>query len=261
MFATDFFGTKVLNTFNGTTALAQPRYYCGLFLSNPGKSGVTGNEIAYAGYTRPEITFIAPYADNNAINIRNSNDLLWGVAPSDVGIATHIGIFDSAISGSGNMWLFGELTLPLEIRANQQPSIYAGDVIYFITGNFSDTFKTRILNLMRGTNIPGFTPHLALFDGDPEAAGGELAGGSYARPEITFNAPSAQIGGQMQIQNTNLVRFPAPSTPWGLWAWDGIMDAIAGGNLVIKMPNPTPEILQKNYVPMVNPSDYKVAVI
>jgi len=194
------------------------------------------------------------------MNIRNVNDLLWAIAPSDVGTARFIGIFDSAVPGSGNMWLFGELTIPLEIRANQQPSIYAGDILYFSSGTFADAFQTRILNLLRGTNIPALAPHLALFDGNPQSGGGELSGGAYDRPAIAFNSPVAQPGGQMQIQNTAITRFPAPTTTWGLWAWDTIMDTDTGADMLIVMQNPNPETLQKNYVPMVNAGDYRVAI-
>ena len=158
------------------------------------------------------------------------------------------------------MLLYGELTAPLEIRARQQPSIYEGDVLYFILGDSSIWFKTRVLNLLRGEPLEGFVPHLALFDGDPEGTGTELSGASYARPDVEFSVPVEQVGGQSQIENTSVLRFPSPTTTWGNWAWDGLMTAPIGGNLVFKSQNPIPEILQRNYVPQVPAGEYKVEV-
>ena len=260
MYGSNFFNTMVLNTFNGVTAVGAGGLFCGLFISNPGKTGVAGNEVQGAWDTRQQINFGAPYETELTMNIANQNDLLWNTATSDAGTARFIGIFDSAVPGSGNMWLYGELAVHLDIKANQQPSVYAGEVMYMASGNFTRVFQTRMLNLLRGQNINGFTPYWALFDGDPEETGGELTGGGYVRPEISFNAPTQQAGGQMMISNTSDLRFPSPTTPWGLWAWDGIRNAQTGGDIVLKTQNMVPEILQKNYVPIVYAGEYRTAL-
>lgn len=260
MYATNFFETKILNTFNNILAVGATDLYVALFLTNPTETGAAGNEVNYTGYTRLKVSFTAPYAESGGMGVKNDKDLLWAKAPNDAGQAKYIGIYDSASIGSGNMWLYGELSIPLDIKANHQPSIYAGDILYYVVGSFSTAFKTKMLNTLRGQNISGFVPYLALYSGDPESSGAELSGGAYARPSIPFSSPAEQPGGQMQIQNTAVVKFPNPTAVWGNWAYDGIRDAATGGELILKSPNPTPEVLQRNYVPYINIGDYKVMI-
>lgn len=257
MFATHYFETRVLNTFRGTTLVGIGNLYCALFMSNPTDTGTAGIEVSYSGYIRLPFTFTNPSEQDGNIAVYNVENLLWEPAPSDVGQVRYIGIYDSPTAG--NMLLYGELTLPLEIRANQQPSIYANDILYYAEGDFSKDFKTRILNVLRNQALIGFTPYFALFSNNPKDGGVELSGGSYERAIITFSAPAIIASGASQIQNTNLVRFPSPTTAWGLWAFDGIMDAETAGNLVLYSQNPTPETIQKNYVPQANPGDLKIA--
>jgi hypothetical protein len=260
MYATQYFEAKILNTFNNITATGVGSLYVALFMSSPTNTGQAGVEVNYSGYTRQPVQFTAPYEESGGIGVRNNADLLWQPAPGDVGQARFIGIYDSATAGSGNMLLYGELSVPLDIRAGQQPSIYRGDILYYIQGQYSKYFMTAIMNVLRNQNLPGFVPHMALFDGDPETVGVELSGGAYARPVISFGAPTVQVGGQTQIQSTNVVRFPSPTSTWGNWAWSGIKDAINGGNLVTKLANPAPEVLQANYVPQINIGDCKAAL-
>ena len=158
------------------------------------------------------------------------------------------------------MLLYGELAMPLDVRAGQQPSIYEGDVLYFLLGDGSTWFKTQVLNLLRGEPLSGFVPHLALFDGNPDGTGQELSGASYARPAVSFSSPIEVSGGPSQISNTGVIRFPSPTTVWGSWAWDGLMTAETGGEVVFISQNPIPEILQRNYVPQVPAGEYKVEV-
>jgi len=260
MFATHFFEARILNTFNNATAIGIGGLYVGLFMSNPTDTGISGVEVNYTGYARQPLAFSIPYEESGGIGVRNTDDLLWQPAPVDVGTARFVGIYDSATIGTGNMVLYGELTVPLEIRANQQPSIYEGDILYYIQGDFTGSFMTKIMNVLRGENLPGFEPYMALFDGDPEDSGIELSGGNYMRPAIMFGAPAVQVGGHSQIRNTNLVRFPSPTSVWGNWAWSGIRDAEMGGDVVTKLANPFPELLQKNYVPQIKIGDCRVAL-
>jgi hypothetical protein len=194
------------------------------------------------------------------MGVKNQAALLWAASTVDAGQVQYIGILDSNVVGAGNMWLYGQLTDAMPIRPGNQPSIQAGDILYYSTGNFSTNFNTAVLNVLRGTTIPGITPYISLYSGDPESGGAELAGGAYARPPIIFNAPAEQPSGQMLIQNSQECMFPAPTGVWGLWAWDGIMDAVSGGNLILKFQNPTPETILKNYIPYWETGAYKIAV-
>ncbi len=260
MYATNYFETMVLNAFNKVTAAGISKLYVALFFNNPGESGTDGVEVSYTGYTRQPITFTVPYAESGGIGIKNAADILWDTAPNDVGEARFVGIYDSQTLNSGNMLLYGELTIPLDIKANQQPSLYAGEILYISQGDFSIAFKTKYLNILRGQNLIGFTPHLALYDGDPESNGIELSGGAYARAPVTFGAPTMQVSGYAQIQNANQVRFNSPTSAWGLWAYTGIKDALNSGELVLKRVYASPETIQKNYVPQFNAGSIKVAL-
>ena len=260
MFATTHFETQILNVLRNTSLPGYGNLYIGLYLTSPGESGQEGIELGYPEYARMPITFTAPFAESGGMGVRNTESILWEPASQDAGQVRFIGISDSPVIGSGSMLLYGELTMPLDVRAGQQPSIYEGDILYFLLGDSSMWFKTRVLNLLRGEALNGFTPHLALFDGDPEGTGQELSGASYARPNVPFGTPTEQVGGQSQINNTSIVRFPAPTTTWGNWAWDGLMTAETGGELVFKSQNPIPEILHRNHVPQVPAGEYKVEV-
>lgn len=110
----------------------------------------------------------------------------------------------------GNMLARSELTESLVIGANEPPVFLAGDVLFYLTGNMSNAFKTKLLNLFRGTSIVGISPHFSLWNGSPEETGSELAGDNYARVALTFSAPSEQASGQMLVQNSPR-RFLQPS--------------------------------------------------
>jgi hypothetical protein len=56
------------------------------------------------------------------------------------------------------------------------------------------------------------TKYLALFDGDPQGAGTEISGGSYARVEITASDWAAASGGT--LSNTAEKSFPQASADW-----------------------------------------------
>jgi len=258
MYGTHFFERQILNTFRGITAEGYPNLFLALFHTDPTNAGNMGTEITYAGYERQPIDFTAPVPESGGIGTRNVADLLWEVSPTDVGVVRHIGLFD-ALTG-GNMLVYGELQVPLEIRAGQQPSIYAGDVLFFLVGDTSDYFKTAIFNLWRDIPITGFLPHWALFDGEPTGTGVELSGASYARPPITFGEPEVQVGDYTSIANTALVRFPSPTSTWGMWVWDAVVDAPVGGNIIFKFQHPQPEELLQNYVPQSNIGEFELAV-
>jgi len=260
MYSTQFFETQVLNTLRGRDLPGYPEVYLGLFMSNPGNTGTQGIEVQYSGYERLPVTFSSPYNEAGNRGIRSNVDLLWEPSPIDIGQVRFIGLMSSQLVGTGDMLAYGELTSPLDVRANQQPSIQAGDALFFLVGNASDSFKDRILNVLRGTQLDGFNPHWALFNGDPTQGGAELSGGAYARPSMSFSTPEVTAGEAMHIQNSNLVRFPAPTMPWGLWAWDCIMTAETGGEIVIQLPNPVPETILRNYVPQIRPGYYRVAM-
>lgn len=71
--------------------------------------------------------------------------------------------------------------------------------------------------------------YLALYKSDPTDAdtGTEVSGGSYARQEITFTAPSNGV-----TSNAADILFPAATSSWGTITHVGIRDALTAGNLL-----------------------------
>lgn len=260
MYATHFFENQILNVLRNVTLTGYSNLHIGLFMNNPTNTGTAGLEVNYTGYERLPITFTPPFEESGGMAIRNTTDILWETAPQDVGNVHHIGIFDSPVIGAGNMLLYGELTIPLNIRSGQQPAIYTGDILYILQGDTTRYFKTAVLNVLRNQTLAGFQPHLALFDGDPELSGLELSGPSYARPQISFGDRTIEVGGQSRIANNALVRFNSPTDTWGDWNWDGLLDAATGGNLIFKFQNPIPETIHRNYVAQVFIGEYMLEV-
>ncbi len=230
MYATDYFETMMLNTLRGTNATAPTKVYMGLFLSNPGETGAGGTEVSYSGYQRQEVSFSSPAVMSGGIGLQNSGDITFPVTAVALGSVTHVGILDSQTGG--NMLLYGEFTEALTVEANESPVVVSGEAQWWITGGMSTAYKTKMLNLLRGTSISGFTPYLAIYNGSPEDGGSELSGDNYARSAITFSAPASQVGGQSQIANSGRLSTPRASTSWGTMTHIAVMDASTSGQPV-----------------------------
>jgi len=245
-FATHHFSTQVLNTFRGITANGYNQLFVGLFISDPTSTGTSGIEIIYEGYQRQPIQFTPPADFNGHLAIRNAQDITWPLSEQSPGTVRHIGIFDSQVGGQ--MLLRGDLTIPLEIRPNQQPSVLAGDIIYWSRGDFSNSFKESCLNILRGVTLPGFTSHVAMFDGNPESGGVELNGENYSRPAVVFAAPHVSDNGVVTMVNEQTVSFPTPLETWGRWAYDAIMRGDVTAQTATKSLNAEAETIHRNYV-------------
>lgn len=243
MYATNYFETMILNILRGNQAGAPSRVYVGLFLTNPGEPG-GGTEISYTGYARKQISFSAPESMEDGIGIKNSSDITFNTAPQAAGTVTHLGIFDALTSG--NMLLYGELSTPQAIEAQEAPVIVASEAKWWLDGEFSDWFKTQVLNILRGTNVAGITPYFALYNGDPENGGTELAGSNYARLPLSFNAPSAQSGTDyMEIKNSAEVSSARASGNWGTWSYTVIMSGSGAANPVLKKQRSPAKVMRE----------------
>ena len=71
--------------------------------------------------------------------------------------------------------------------------------------------------------------YLALFTSAPNetGTGTEVSGGSYARQQVTFGAPSAGV-----MKNSAAIEFPTATESWGTAVSWGLFDAASSGNLV-----------------------------
>lgn len=234
MYLSRYAEARFLNTMRGTAFTAPSQLYAGLFLSSPGEDGKSGVEIAYSGYKRMPITFAQPKAESTGIGIRNAAQITFPQnqpTSPHAGTVRFIGIY-TALTG-GELYMYGALTEDLQVFPGDSPVLLQNEALFFSSGDLSNTFKTKLLNAIRGTNISGFTPYVALFNGDPESGGKELAGSNYKRVALTFSAAVVD-GGRTVIRNAAQVDFNRASSNWGSWTYTVIFDALTGGQAVWK---------------------------
>jgi len=249
-FATHAFARRVLNTMRGQTASGFSQLWVGLFLNDPTATGI-GSEIPLP---RQPIGFTPPAMLNNQLSIQNTGDITWEAA-TDPAIATHIGIFDSPTGGV--MQLRGSLTVPLELRVGQQPSVLQGDIVYWIRGDFSRDFSEAILNILRGVALPTFEARIAMHNGNPETGGTELSGDNYSRPAMTFTEPVVDESGVMMIANDDVVRFPVPMGVWGNWVVTTAMRG-TGSEIVGFRVRDTPDYIHRGYVGRIPQGNFRM---
>lgn len=240
MYATNYFESLVLNTLRGQTAPAPAALYLALFLNNPGETGTEGAEVSYAGYARQRVTFSSPAAMNGGTGVQNVSDITFPVTPVALGAVTHVGVMDSQTGG--NMLLYGEFTESVGVEANEAPVIVAGEAQWWMSGNMSAAYRKKVFGLLHNQAITGFIPYLALYHGNPEEGGAELSGDNYARAALPFAAPAEQVGGQMQITNSDAVTTNRASNSWGTWSYTAICDAPTGGQVVFFGNRPAKDV-------------------
>lgn len=258
MYACNYLETGVLNVLRGTTFTAPSKCYLGLYLNDPGETGSSGTELNYSGYKRMEVDFSAPAEGNGGIQIQNMSDITFPTPPTAAGTVTHVGLLDSP--SGGNMLARGELVEPLVVGENQPPVFVTGDVLFYLTGNMSKAWKTKVMNIFRGQSITGVTPHFSLWNGSPESGGSELTGSNYARVPLTFSAPSEQSSGQLLIRNSAAASFARPSTAWGMWTHSAIYSALSSGEpIFIKQLTESIDI-KKGYMPTIGENAVEVGL-
>ena len=229
MFATKYFENLILNTARGQSVSAPLTLYLGLWLSNPGESGTDGTEVSYSGYQRQEIAFTAPAPMNGGIGVQNAHQITFPTPATAVGNITHLGVMDSATGG--NMLVYGQFGEVLAIDASEAPVVVAGEAQWWWQpgSDMSDAYKTHTLNFLRGASLSGFVPYIALFNGNPETGGAELAGDGYARMPAVFTAPDVLPSGQSFIANSTQLSTARANLTWGTFGFFVVMDAQAGG--------------------------------
>lgn len=258
MYACDYLENGVLNVLRGITFAAPANCYLALYLNDPGESGADGTEVSYTGYKRMRIDFSAPADSNGGIGIQNLTDITFPTPASAAGTITHVGIMDSLVGG--NMLARGELVEPLVIGASEPPVFLTGDVLFYLTGNLSKAWKTKVLNLLRGQSISGLTPYFSLWNGSPEASGAELSGDNYQRIAISFGAPAEQASGQLVARNSTAAAFPRPSTAWGTWTYSALYSAEISGEPVYIKPLAAAVELKRGYMPTIAEGAVEVGI-
>jgi len=258
MFLSNYMENGFLNTLRGQAFAAPSQLFCGLFLSSPGKSGTAGTEISYVGYQRRPITFDIPVIELNRVTISNNAQLTFAQSPVSAGTVRFVGIFDAATGG--NMYLYGSLTEDLPIMPNESPVLLINEVLFFSIGDLSNEYKRRLFNVCRGTSLPGFAPHLALFNGNPQVGGSELSGDNYARRPVSFSAPINESGSMAIIRNTARVEFARPTSNWGNWTFTALYDAPSAGTPVFLQERSVAKTLNRGIMPYSEVADITAGV-
>ncbi len=258
MYATNYFEAGILNTLRGITLAAPAKIYLGLFLTSPGENGQEGTEINYPGYTRQEIDFSEPAPEANGIGMKNIAQITFPRADQAAGTARYIGLFDSPVAG--NAFAYGEMVEENPIEAGVAPVVLPGEIIYWLSGDMTDYYKTACLNVLRGKSLLGFKPYYGLYNGDLQSGGAELAGENYARQEVIFSAPSESQSGQQMTENSQDIIFSRPSTEWGAWAEDVLFDAQQAGHAVWAVPRSPVLRVKKGYMPMVEAGNFQLSI-
>lgn len=258
MYACDHLENGFLNVLRGVTFAAPAKCYLALYLNDPGENGAGGTEVSYAGYKRIEIDFSAPADTNGGVGIQNITDITFPKPAAAAGTITHIGVLDSLTAG--NMLARGELVEPLVIGAEEPPVFLAGDVLFYLTGNLSKAWKSKILNILRGQSIQGIAPYFSLWNGSPESSGSELSGDNYERVALTFGAPTEQASGQIIARNSVATAFNRPSTPWGTWTHSAIYSASSSGEPVYIKPLVESVELKRGYMPTIAEGAIEVGI-
>ena len=258
MYASNYLETAVLNTMRGQTFTAPSSVYVALYLSDPGETGTGGTEVSYAGYQRQSIMFSEPASEAGGIGFKNLSQITFPTPEQAAGTIQWIGIMDSQVGG--NQLCRAELTEPLNIGSGEPPVFLAGDIVFYLTGNFSTAYKTRILNVFRGTSLTGFTPYFALYNGNPESGGAELSGDNYSRVALTFASPAEQESGQLMIENSAPASFNRPTTDWGVWSYSAIYNSTSSGEPVMFVQRTQQKEIKRGYMPTIASGAIKIGL-
>lgn len=258
MYACDYLENGILNALRGVTFAAPAKCYLALYLNDPGESGAAGTEVSYTGYKRMEVDFSAPADSNGGTGIQNLTDITFPTPGSAVGTIAYIGVLDSLTGG--NMLARGELVEPLAIEADEPPVFLAGDVLFYLTGDLSKAWKTKVLNVFRAASIQGITPYFSLWNGSPESSGAELSGDNYQRVPLTFGAPAEQASGQIVARNSQAAAFPRPSTAWGTWDHSALYSAETSGEPIYIKALTSAVELKRGYMPTIAAGAVEVGI-
>lgn len=145
-------------------------------------------------------------------------------------------------------------------RRRRASRVLAGDVLFYLTGNLSRAWKTKVLNILRGQSIQGIAPYFSLWNGSPEAGGSELSGDQLRPRRAHVRRPRGADLGTDYRPNSVATAFNRPSTAWGTWTHSAIYSASSSGEPVyIKALVESVEI-KKGYMPTIAEAAIEVGI-
>lgn len=257
MYWTNYAENRILRVFRGETLAAPAELYVALYMSNPGETGA-GTEIQYPGYQRRKIAFTPPAADTGGTAIMNTEDISFATSSTAAGTVTHVALFDSIIGG--NMWAYNTLDEQIPVLVGIAPFIQAQEWHYVTSGHLSAAFKVAALNVLRGVNLPGFLPYIALYNGDPDNGGAELSGGNYARFAVTFGAPEVQPAGQSMIAVSAPASSQRANALWGTLTHIALCTAASSGEVAAFIQQDYEYIVGASSAIFIDPGDLTISL-
>lgn len=212
--------------------------YVGLFTSDPGESGVTG-EVSGGSYARATITNNSgAWSSTNTSGVlvrRNTGIIQFPEATAAWGLVTHWAIYESAIGGSDIMVAHGVFTTPKQISIGATPRITAAQLsISFnsLSGTGLSLYaQTKLLELIFGS-VAFTTPaavYAALGTGSTQTFT-EWNDAGYARTAVTFAAPTDGVtsnSGALTL-NSSVISNTGPLTTFR------VFDASTAGSELVK---------------------------
>ena len=230
MYLTDFTEKAFLNTLNNIKMIAPQDVYLGLFLNDPTDTGAGGIEISYSGYERQKVVFSEPTLQANTVAMHNMALISFSKSDREVGTVQYVGFFNS--KNGGNMLAYGKLTEELAIGIDEAPTILDKEIVFSLSLDLSQAYKTKLLNYFRGQSIEGFAPHMALYNGSPDRGGSEITGSLYERVALSFTTPSDEPTGYSAIKLNADAKFNKPPDDWGVFNHFVIYDDAMNGEPV-----------------------------
>ena len=239
MYATNYFEDFMLNLMRGQNINDNnewPKVYLAMFVSNPGDTGQEGTEVSYSGYQRQEIAFSDPASDATGLSMSNVSQINFAECPVNLGSpVTHVGVMTT--QQGGNMLLYGELDTPLNLQNGITPIFRIGSVKWIWSGNLGDYYRRAIMNTLRGYSCTGFSPYIALCNGDPQQIqGAEFSGLNYARIPLTVTVPAQQTNGTDLCYNANEIISNESTGNWGTLTHIAVYDAASSGHEYAVIP-------------------------
>lgn len=247
----------LLNTFRGITAVAPRNLWAAAYLSNPGDAG-GGTEISYPGYERQAVIFTSPAVAVGSAMIMNAADVVFPTAGTAAGSLTHFAIKDSATGG--NTLCYVPLDVPIDVTAGVAPLLISNELNFVSSGNMSNAYRVKMLNWLRGTDMIGITPFVALFNGNPDTGGAELSGAAYARFATVFASPEVQVSGQTTIATSADAIGNRAQANWGTWAFTAIMEANTGGAVAAFAQESVSRIMREGMAAMIDAGALSISI-
>ena len=272
MSVTNYSISNILNyNFGKTFSSAPTSYYIGLSVGTLDKtiinaSQLTGDlaELSGGGYARPNIPNTY-WANASSGVISNNAGAYFSISTADWDVANSLFFVDTA-SGSGNIWWYVNLAVPISVTNNY--------IVYFPIGSISATIPSLAGTIYANNNnlnyffnnSPDASPPNTLYFGlssviaDINGVYTEPIGNGYARVAYTNSGSywSASSSGS-SIHNTSSVTFPTSSGAWGTMLSFFISDASSGGNVLWSQNFSSPIYVQSN-MPIVLPDTTGIVI-